>query len=158
MNLKSYLIDMIESSHNNLFRAVRAMPEDKLTWKVEGKGRSALEQLQECAQSPMWFKAVLDNIDSPPEFSEADFGKMMEERQQWDTVDKCEAACKKNMEGLIESIKQFPEEKMSQKVKLQFREEPFEAADMILGTYWNNTYHIGQINFIQTLYGDSDMH
>jgi len=24
--------------------------------------------------------------------------------------------------------------------------------------YWNITYHLGQINYIQTLYGDSVMH
>jgi hypothetical protein len=31
-------------------------------------------------------------------------------------------------------------------------------ARMMMGGYWNTIYHIGQINYIQTLYGNRDGH
>jgi hypothetical protein len=31
-------------------------------------------------------------------------------------------------------------------------------ADMLFMGYWNLTYHMGQVNYIQMLLGDTEMH
>jgi hypothetical protein len=31
-------------------------------------------------------------------------------------------------------------------------------ADILFACYWNLTYHCGQVNYIQMLLGDTDMH
>ena len=36
--------------------------------------------------------------------------------------------------------------------------EEYSVADCCLHAYWNMVYHEGQINYIQTLYGDTDEH
>ena len=158
MKYTDYLLEMIESSSETLFRTARTMPEDKLEWQAEGKGRSVIDQLQECAQAPKWFLAIIQNMDNPPDFDPETYQQMMEERKQWTTIDLCEENLKKNQSALVEAIKNYPEEQLKKEVKLSFSEKPFTAADMMLGHYWNMTYHIGQINFIQTLYGDNEMH
>ena len=49
------ILRMTEHVTNELFKIARAMPVDRQTWKPLENGRSALEQLQECAQTPLFF-------------------------------------------------------------------------------------------------------
>jgi hypothetical protein len=34
----------------------------------------------------------------------------------------------------------------------------WKVADVILSPYWQLVYHTGQVNYIQTLYGDRELH
>lgn len=159
MKLQDYIIETTKEAEQSLMRAARAMPEDKLDWKVEGNGRSALEQLQECAQAPLWFTSIVQNFENPPSFDEEQFAQMQQQRKAWDTIDKCEAAMKEHSAALYKAIKAIPEGQLAKTNEFAFAPgKQFSMANMMFGHYWNLTYHIGQINFIQTLYGDTAMH
>lgn len=159
MHYQEQVIRMTKSATEGLFRAARAMPADKLTWKVLDQGRSALDLLKECAQSPAWFGSILKNQSPPPDFTEADMAAAQKQRDQWKTLADCEKACKASSESLYAVIKGFPDKDLSKEIKLPWGEN-FTAsmADIAMFQYWNLVYHLGQINFIQTLYGDKEMH
>jgi hypothetical protein len=157
MTVKHLAIDMITRSVNDLFRSAKAMPEDKLTWRSGESCRTALEYLQECAQSLSWPKNLLQ--PGGPNFDPEMFQKAMEERAQWTTVEACESAARKNLAETTEFIRDYPEDDLDRKISLPFMPDlTLSAAELLVSPYWNMTYHLGQINFIQLMYGDKEMH
>lgn len=157
MDMKENLIEGSRAALTNVLKAVRGMPEDKLTWKPLDMGRSALEQLQEVAQSPLWAVGLLKTMkfEADPERYE----KMRIEREGWTTVDECEKFAWQNAELMFEAIRCFPSDRLGEAVHLPFRGGMDMTAYQIMSLMiWNATYHEGQICYIQTLYGDKDMH
>ena len=158
MRYQDQVIRVTSKSVDGLFRNARAVPEDKIEWKPLDEGRSVLDQLQECAQAPSWYVSLLE-ARKAPEFDEEAMKKAGEERRAWKTIDECEKVCKENTERLAELIETFPDEDLEIMITLPFGEGMmFSMADVMMFHYWNNVYHIGQISYIQTLYGDKEMH
>lgn len=63
---------------------------------------------------------------------------------------------RENTEKLCEAIRSVPDEKLGEQMKF-WGPEPWSVAGVLNYHNWNMTYHIGQVNYIQTLYGDKDM-
>lgn len=149
----NHLIEMTRSSQDMLFQSARKMPADKLTWKPLDAGRSVLDQLQECALSADMYIALIDSTYSPQFANYEEMGAAM---AQLDTLDKCEDACRRMTERLCEGIARMTPEDAG-----KIHEMPWGSSypgSVVAGFHdWNMVYHLGQINYIQTLYGDNDM-
>jgi len=137
-----------------LIRNVRAMPEDKTAWQPLENGRTTLSQLQECAIICGFSIATLTNRAVPADFKEA-YGREMAEI---DTVEKAAARLEERVEKLAATIQGFPASDLDQTIMMPFRPTPVSFAELMFMNYWNVVYHIGQICYIQTLYGDNEMH
>jgi len=138
-----------------LARNIKAMPEEKVTWKPLDNGRSALDQLQECAIISFFGAKLLQTREVPP-FDREGFEKL---RAENDTPEKALALLDKGIDTLAAAIEAFPPEHLDDTLTLPFlggMEKSF--AELMLLTYWNMVFHEGQICFIQTLYGDHEMH
>ncbi len=134
------------------FGAVRKMPEDKQTWKPLDEGRSALEQAQELATAPALFLVHLAPNETPiySSFEEASAaGAQMD-------LNACEAECKRLTGKINEAISTMTPEQMAQQHKMPWGME-HSGAEVAGFHYWNVVYHVGQVNYIQTLYGDHEM-
>lgn len=156
MEAKKYIASETMRVMEALFRSARSMPEDKLTWQPGDLGRTALDQLQECAMVPSWAASLLTTrkFDFTPEMMKA----AAEERSKW-TLDDCERECRERTEKLFEVMDAFPDEDLEKTMFLPFgggKDRPFAE---IMGLHlWNLTYHLGQIGYIQLMYGDKEMH
>lgn len=147
----------IAKSVEDLFRSARAMPDDKLDWKPSDTARSALDMLQECAQSLKWPQTILESDGTA--FDQEAFEKARQERAQWTTVALCEEAARRNLTETIEYVKSYPDDDLNRVVPLPFAPElKPTVAEILASPYWNLTYHLGQINYLQTMYGDKEMH
>lgn len=135
-----------------LYEAVRRMPEDKITWKPLDMGRSVLDQLQECATTGDFFLVHLDESHVPKHSS---YEESMADRQALDTVDKCYAATKESTARVVAAIASLKPDQLGVKKQLPWGE--FTVGEIAAFHQWNLTYHLGQINYIQTLYGDFEM-
>ncbi len=139
---------------NGLIRNVRAMPEDKVNWQPLEKGRTTLSQLQECAIICGFSIYTLTNHALPPDFEGA-YGR---ELGDVDTVDKAIAKLEERSAALAKVIASVPDTDLEMTVKMPWLEQPSTLAELMLMNYWNLVYHIGQVSYIQTLYGDNEMH
>lgn len=138
-----------------LIRNAQAMPPEKALWSPLDLGRSALSQVAECAVIAGFSVQTLSARAVPP-FDPAEFGAMM---AQFDTLDKAIEALQASTERLVEAIEAFPSEELDTLVTMPYASEPMSWAEVMLGGhYWNTVYHIGQIAYIQTLYGDAKMY
>lgn len=157
MNATVLIEIMTESAVNNLFNAAKKVPADKLDWKPLDTGRSVLDQLQECAMSANWSMMLLRDRAFPDLTTEM-MAEYESTRKQWTTIEQCEAACREVTAKLIDAIREFPEADLGIKINVPFGPTHDWSIYDAMGLHaWNCTYHLGQINYIQTLYGDKSM-
>ena len=157
MTTKELAARLVETGMESLFRSARAMPEDKLTWRAGEDCRTALEYLQECAQSLKWPETLL-NLDKRPLGPEA-FEAARQERAGWTSLQACEDAARANLPTTLAYIRDYPEGDLDRVIELPFMPDlKMTVLEILCSPYWNATYHLGQINFIQLMYGDKEMH
>ena len=137
-----------------LARSFQAMPPDKQTWKPLDQGRSALSQIQECAGINFWTAQMLRDRAVPP----MEEGWMQQLQAQYDTSEKAVAGLQAATDALVAAIEAFLADHLEDTLTLPWDPTPTTMAEVMLLAYWNMVYHIGQISYIQTLYGDREMH
>jgi hypothetical protein len=143
---------LVRTAAEDLARSFAAMPADKQTWAPLEEGRCALMQVQENAVINAWFTAMLTDRVVPP-LEESPFAT----ERALDTSDKALTALAANTEKLVAAIGAFPDADLDQSLKMPWGETS-TYEETLFGAYWNMVYHIGQIAYIQTLYGDKEMH
>lgn len=156
MKAQELVIAQTKDALRLLMKAAAAMPEDKLAWAPLDEGRTALDQIAECLQAARWFKRVVE------ERSASFFGpKFMVEqkalRADYTSLAQLEAEIGPAYEELCEAIRAIPEDDLALELELA----PGWNATLLDVSWYpmrNLYYHFGQINYIQTLYGDHKMH
>jgi len=145
---------LTSTAAESLARSVRAMPADKIDWRPLDQGRSVLSQVQECATVATFFARILRDRAVPPSDDSA-FGNAMAEL---DTIEKALAALAENTRDLEGAILSFQDEHLADRITMPWGSEPVPFSDLLFMNYWNLVYHSGQTAYIQTLYGDREMH
>ncbi len=137
-----------------LARTFSAMPSDKQAWSPLDLGRTALNQIAECAVINAYGAQTLRDRAAPPFEGNA----YQQACAALDTVEKAVAALSDSTKELSAAIETLPDDQLETKIQFPWDSEPSTLAEAALIPYWNMTYHIGQINYVQTLYGDKESH
>jgi hypothetical protein len=158
MKLQEHLIEVTREAASQVFRYAKAVPADKLEWKPLDAGRSVLDLCRELAMTPTWAYEMIATPE-PPEWNEEMAAAVKREQEQWTTVEACEAECEKRLQQLFELYRNLPDERLAEKQWLPYEGgRDFSMPEMMDYPRWNFNYHLGQIAYIQTLYGDKEMH
>lgn len=151
MTLKDYMLLETEKALKHFFENARKVPVDKTDWKPLDNGRSTLDQAQEVAFCPLWVPGLLEKRAFDP----SGFATYEETRKGWKTLDECEAAANANMEQFRAAVNALPEADYDIKIDLPWGN--YTLAEVMGFPMWNMHYHLGQVGYIQTLYGDFSM-
>ena len=158
MRIQDYMIDATKAAAAAAFKTARGTAADRLDWKPLDEGRSVLDQCREMAMCPKWAEDIISGVQMP-EWNEETAAAVKAEQEQWNTIEDCEAECNRRLESLFEMYQKMPDEKLSETKWLPFDGgRDFTMEEMMGYPRWNFTYHLGQISYIQTLYGDKEMH
>ncbi|MBS1705634.1 MAG: hypothetical protein JST40_07145 [Armatimonadetes bacterium] len=152
MDAKTAIIALTERGARGFFSSAKRTPADKLDWKPLDEGRSTLDQCQEVAFCPTWGSGILKHRGMDPN---VDWEAAQAAAKQLTTVEACEAKFFELFEGLKAEIAAFPEAEMGESITLQWG--TFTYMEIMEVPHWNVLYHWGQVNYIQTLYGDKEM-
>jgi hypothetical protein len=160
MRLQDHMIDVTRAACEEAFRYAKAVPEDKADWKPLDAGQSVLSMCRELAKCPDWAQELISN--APADWSEEAQAAGKAEMESWTTVAQCETACQEKLGRLFEVFSSLPDERLAETKDLPFGPggsmKAFTMPEMMDYPRWNFTYHLGQIAYIQTLYGDKGMH
>jgi hypothetical protein len=157
MRFQDYMIDVTQGAACEAFAYAKAVPLDKQDWKPLDEGRSVLDQCQEMALCPTWAFDIINGKEF--EWNEEIAKAVEEEKQQFKTIEACEAECNRRLAKLFELYKNMPDERLSDSRWLPFDGgRDFPMRELMDYPRWNFNYHLGQIAYIQTLYGDKAMH
>lgn len=141
---------------DELLRYAKAIPADKLNWRPAAHARTALEILQECAVLPAAITAWLhDRPQSPPSMDQ--YALYWAQAEMLSTIEACEHALRENTQKLLQAVASLPEAELSQTAVAPWG-KTYTLAEGSLIHHWNVTYHLGQIAYIQLLYGDTEFH
>jgi hypothetical protein len=129
------------------------MSEEQLRWRPEAQEgattRSALDQISECVTVNRYMAELIRNgaIQPPP-------GGWPDIAFQ-DAAD-AQAQLRESARELAEALRAMTPEDMAR--DYQHPRAVIRGENLLLMCYRNMAYHAGQINFIQTLYGDTEFH
>lgn len=148
MNYADMLEQWFEDGMGDLWRNIHAMPEEKLDWKPGEKARTARELVEEIVHVMPFNTILVKTLKAPEgEWEGAEKGKSMTElEKQLHTL----------VKEFIAAVREFPDDKLDTEIDLGWMKMTF--SQVIAYPYWNMMYHIGQIGYIQTLYGDTETH
>lgn len=158
MKLQEYLISSTCEAAKEAFSYAKAVPPDKIDWKPLDSGRSVLNICQEMALCPGWARETIEG-SGEQEWNEETMAAIEAEKAKFATIEACEAECNRQLEALFDLFRSIPDERLKDTKWLPYDGgRDFTVAEMMEYPKWNFTYHLGQIGYIQTLYGDKDMH
>ena len=157
MRVQDIIVKENNAATKAFFDAVRKVPADKLEWKPGEDARNVLSIAKEVALSTGWPMGLLTpgaKLDFTPEV-------MAEHEKQLNALNNledCEAKAQAGVSALNSAVANIPDEHLDQTAHLPFGESHDWPIYEVAGVYaWNARYHTGQINYIQTLYGDKSM-
>ncbi len=136
----------------NLLASTSAMPEDKRNWKPLGAGWAVNDLLVECILVNLKWAATLRNRAYTRVSSEVAESL----RAVTGTSQGLTDHLRQSTDELIVAIENVRNDELTEVVETPFG--TYSLADCCLIAYWNSAYHEGQINYIQTLYGDLAQH
>lgn len=156
VRVQDYIADGAREAADTAFRYAKAVPADKLDWAPEG-GRSVLSMVRELALTPTWTLAAYGQIEAKwdDEAREA----QRREQESWTTVEQCEAEFNRRFADVDAFFRGLSDEDLKKTKWLPYnggRDHTY--LEMMDYPRWNCTYHLGQIAYIQTLYGDKEMY
>ncbi|MFZ4509161.1 MAG: DinB family protein [Fimbriimonas sp.] len=155
MRIQDHIVQVSREAFHEFFRYVKAVPADRLEWKPEGTGQTILAMAREIAISPTWAVQVL-SAQSMTDGQRAEQFALM---SSWTSVEVCEAQATARFVSFTELAARLKDEELLEKRWLPFNGgRDHTKLEMLEYPRWNATYHTGQVAYIQTLYGDKDMH
>lgn len=153
MSLKQHLIDNNNSVSAQFFAAVDKVPADKAGWKPLDNGRSVLDIAAEVALSTTW---PLVFMPGAPKFEMTDevMEQFMAEKAALTTVAACKKVAEEGLAKTNAALAGLTDEQLAEPIETFFTPGPTPRSSALTVFADNARYHTGQINYIQTLYGD----
>ena len=147
MTIQEYVARLTEKKAEDLLATAYAVVEDKRGWQPQGRGRSVVDMVAECAVVNQMSIALLRDRA----WDEAGREERRKARAALDTLDKAGASLRENTRALADAIRAVPDDHLALEVTLPG--ETSTVAEDMMHPYWNMSYHEGQINYIQALEG-----
>lgn len=158
MRYQDQVVRSTQKALDDICRAALAIPEDRADWSPQGEARPVLSQMQEIAVQAGWFLPIIRD-QQVPEFDEHARTQAALLRQSYDTIAKCVEAARNSVGELCGVISAFPDADLEDEMRLPFGGGvTMTMADILSLPAWNMVYHLGQINQIQLMLGDPEMH
>ncbi len=158
MRYQDFVVRQTHKALDDICRAAQAVPDDKADWAPGGDARSALNQMQEIATAGRWFLPVVADR-AVPSFDEHARRESAALRQSYDTIAKCVQAARESTSALCMAIAVYPDDQLEDEIALPFGGGTTMTMAEVLALHaWNMVYHLGQINQIQLMLGDREMH
>jgi hypothetical protein len=152
INFKQLLIDRVREISKIYVTDFGFIPEDRQTVSPMGKARNPVDFTAECAGFNLWVARIFTGESS-------DTGQ--EERKAYlaslTTGAKALDALNESVLALTAAIAATPDDDLGREISMPWGAPAklHEAASMAAG---HMMYHLGQINYIQSLYGDDQNH
>lgn len=153
---KDFLVQLTREQLDALFRNARAVPPDRLEWRPMDQGRSVLDQVQECAAIPRLLSRILQ--ERAFNIGREEMDALRSEWAAW-TLDQAERIAREETDQFLGLLISMDEDELGRTIPVPFFGGRERTLMEIATTHaWNLIYHTGQIAYIQTLFGDREMH
>lgn len=144
--LQDYLATATQKASADLAAALLRLPEDKRGWSPGEKSRTALDQVAECAILNEYTAELIQTRTWQADWF-ADFpAAKAKAAQDWGTL---QARLQESAARVAAAIADVPDAALADEIQLFGR--TMALAEVMARSYWNMTYHEGQIVYIGSL-------
>lgn len=157
MDRRETLVMLTRTYGNNVINAAKTTEPDKQTWHPGGVARHALAQLRECAQSAETFGTILENGGEGYVYDPDRRAMRQKLQQEASDVEQVADEVQAGIAQMEKGIRAVSTESEDKEVEL-FPGFTATLKQLMVFPLRNFIYHEGQINYIQTLYGDMQSH
>ncbi len=142
-------IEQIKDAQHHLLVALKYTPDEKLDWMPMGKAKTPREIAVECAMMEKGAASLIEGgtIDAPaqglkPEGHATREGllKLLDE----------------SLQELVSTAEGLTEERLEEERRVPWGADT--VAGLLEKVHFHTIWHVGQLNYIQTLWSDTDMH
>ncbi|MCW5934875.1 MAG: DinB family protein [Fimbriimonadia bacterium] len=151
MSAQEYLAETARRMAKTIERTVAHLPEDKREWVPMGSARTAVDMLAECAFYLNFATLTMKGMATTGE------GKDMAALQAL-PFNELVAELHKNAQAYAETIASLTDEQFVQEVTHPMTGRPTALVNVVNLPAMNLVYHWGQINYMQMMLGDTEMH
>ncbi|RYG22191.1 DinB family protein [bacterium] len=156
MRYQDQIVRRTQSALDDVIRAAKAIPSDKVDWSPGGAARSTLAQMREIAQTGDRF---LPLIAGDAHIFEGHAAREEAAANGTEGLDDLVSEARSGVARLCQAIMAIPDEDLEGEITLPFGGGMvMTLADALGLPAWNMTYHLGQINQIGLILGDRRMH
>lgn len=147
MTIQQYVAEQTVRVAESLAHFLTTTQEDKRDWAPETTTRTALQQVGECVGVNRYMAKLIAG-EEPPAGGLHDYS--------FESVEDAKSQLVEGANALAASIRALPDENLEK--TYQHPRAQIIGKNLIIMPLRNMAYHAGQINFIQTLYGDTEFH
>lgn len=155
MRAQEMIVELTQYACEGLIRNVKAMPAERHGWEPSAHSRSAHNMLWECAVVNDRFARFLKGEPAEP-ITIQGLGEMWAADPAAD-VETLITDLRSATASLCESILALEDDQFAEEVELG-PDSPLPKKMLMWMGLRNMWYHLGQVNYIQSLYGDREMH
>jgi uncharacterized damage-inducible protein DinB len=151
-NIQALSATLTRETAEVLITLLEATPADRFTWSPLEQGRTIHHQLVECCLANCKWTAILQTrayANLPQEEAETEY-------QRGSDPVVLATRLRETAADLARAILTIPDADLSLQIETAWG--PYSLARACMHACWNMMYHEGQINYIQTLYGDQEEH
>jgi hypothetical protein len=156
--IKDLLLTLLNNGHSEFVNTFAAIPDDKLDWRPLDTGRSALDLFAETAQMADVGRRIIESRGQLRVTRDL-LETLRAERASW-SREEALAALEINHAGAIAAVEACSDDELAQPITIPMisSEMTMPLAAWALMGYRQYISRFAQINYIQTLYGDTDFH
>ena len=149
ITLQSFFAEATEKAADALIKAYQQLPEDKRAWSPQPGARTANDQIAECALINSYMPQTIEaRFLAPSVMGTFSQEKAALEGLPWEQL---EAALLESTRNTAAAIQAVPDEDLDVSIDLPWG--PMPMAEVIANSYWNMSYHQGQITYMASLLG-----
>lgn len=150
--VQEFLAASIANTKNELINALLALPEDKRGWSPADTARTALNMAAECAINNGFTADLILSRKWP----DHNLATHFQERADLAAKDlgTLSGLLDKNTLRVIEVIRAVPTTDLDLPIETPYGNGPLSG--ICAYPYWNMSYHLGQINYIGTILGQTN--
>lgn len=158
LDSRQYLANTARLMEQTITRTVPFTPTDKRNWSPMGAARTTTDVMQECADALEMFTKFMRAGQFPAPNPKARAARAEALKKNPPTFEDLRARLQKAVEKYAQAIEKFPAERWMEMVSSPFGGQQMPLGSLLGLPVFNMVYHWGQINYIQTMLGDTEMH
>lgn len=142
--------EMTQEQTRQLTMALEYIPENQRLWRASGCAKTPQEIYLECAGTYLWAAKFLRG-------EAADWSQLMPKSQEYSDLASAKQLMDDWLQEFFAAIDGIDESRMGEEIDPGWGDKMPLQQFLLLPSY-HTCYHAGQLNYIQTLLGDAEMH
>lgn len=155
--IKELAIQFFKGSAEKIEKTLSCVPEDKLNWKPTPTGRSALQIAAHIGVAMVGMAQLLEKRGSKPITIDELFTSMSKEEAKYTSLDSVQSLLQAGTARMTKALESIPAEEIETgSIDTPFGTRPLRRFIFVPESH---TYeHAAQIDYLQTLWGDLEIH